>query len=88
MEALGSLGSFGLHTVDLFASRRNTLLPRFFSRWLPDAAATDALSRSWTAEGNCYAHPLIIMIPKVRARDPALGFETSVEEVSRNYEQV
>ena len=57
---------FGPHTVDLFASRRNTLLPRFFSRWLdPEAAATDALSRSWALEGNPYAHPPIGLIAKV-----------------------
>ena len=57
---------FGPHSVDLFASRRNTMLPRFFSRWLdPDAAATDALSRRWSSERNAYAHPPIALIPKI-----------------------
>ena len=57
---------FGPHSVDLFASRRNTMLPRFFSRWLdPDAAATDALARRWSSESNAYAHPPIALIPKI-----------------------
>ena len=61
--------AFGPHTVDLFASRRNTQLPRFFSRWLdPDSAATDAMQRPWAAEGNPYCHPPIIMIPQVLAK--------------------
>ena len=61
--------AFGPHTVDLFASRRNTQLPRFFSRWLdPDSAATDALQRPWQIEGNPYAHPPIVLIPKVLAK--------------------
>jgi len=66
-EAFGKVEElFGPHTVDMFASRRNTLLPRFFSRWLdPEAAATDALSRSWALEGNPYAHPPIGLIAKV-----------------------
>ena len=66
-EAFGKVEElFGPHTVDLFASRRNALLPRFFSRWLdPEAAATDALSRSWVLEGNPYAHPPIGLIAKI-----------------------
>ena len=60
---------FGPHTIDLMASRRNTQLARFFSRWLdPAAAATDALIRPWAGEGNCYCHPPIVMIPKVLAK--------------------
>ena len=58
--------AFGPHSVDLFASRRNTQLPRFFSRWLdPDSSATDAMARPWLREGNPYAHPPIVMIPKI-----------------------
>ena len=34
--------AFGPHTVDLFASRRNAMLPRFFSRWLAICALTRA----------------------------------------------
>ena len=57
---------YGPHTVDLFASRRNALLPRFFSRWLdPESAATDAMQRPWHLEGNPYGHPPIAMIPKI-----------------------
>ena len=57
---------FGPHTVDLFASRRSTQLPRFFSRWLdPESAATDAMQRPWRQEGNCYAHPPIALIPRI-----------------------
>ena len=66
-EAFGAVQQhFGPHTVDLFASRRNTLLPRYFSRWLdPQSAATDAFSRPWKLEGNPYAHPPIALISKV-----------------------
>ena len=58
----------GPHSVDLFASRRNTQCRRFYSRWLdPDAAACDALlpSRDWSNETNCYAHPPYALIPRV-----------------------
>ena len=66
-EAFGIVQrAFGPHTVDLFASRRNAQLPRFFSRWLdPASAATDAMQRPWAAEGNPYAHPPIAMIPAI-----------------------
>ena len=56
----------GPHTVDLFASRRNAQLPRYFSRWQdPDAATTDAFKQPWTQEVNAYAHPPIVLIPRV-----------------------
>jgi hypothetical protein len=55
--------------VDLFASRRNTQLPRFFSRWLdPDSSKTDGLQQPWEQEDNCYAHPPIAIVPKVLAK--------------------
>jgi len=49
---------WGPHTVDLFASRNNTQLPRFIS-WKPDpqAVATNALTVPWTQE-NGFACPL------------------------------
>ena len=48
---------WGPHTVDLFASRTNTQLPRFIS-WKPDpqALATNALRVPWTQE-NGFACP-------------------------------
>ena len=58
----------GPHSVDLFASRRNTQCRRFFSRYLdPDAAACDALlpARDWNEEHNCFAHPPYVLIPRV-----------------------
>ena len=56
----------GPHTVDLFASRRNAQLPRYFSRWQdPDAASTNALEQPWGSEVNAYAHPPIVLIPRV-----------------------
>ena len=59
----------GPHTVDLFASRRNTQLPRFFSRWLdPDSSKTDALQQRWELEENAYAHPPIAIVSKVLAK--------------------
>ena len=60
--------AFGPHSVDLFASRRNALCPRFFSRWLdPDAAEYDAFNQDWTAERNPYAHPPYAIMGKVLA---------------------
>ena len=57
---------FGPHTVDLFASRRNAQLPRYFSRWQdPDAALTDAFKQPWAREVNPFAHPPISIIPRV-----------------------
>jgi len=79
-EAFGEVEqAFGPHTIDLFASRRNTQLPRFFSRWLdPDSAATDALKRPWLCEGNAYAHPPIAIIPQVIAKLKAEGSEITL----------
>ena len=60
--------TFGPHSVDVMASRRNTMLPRFFSRWIePDAAEWDALRQDWALEDNVYCHPPFIMIPQVLA---------------------
>ena len=57
---------FGPHSIDLFASRRNTMLPRFFSRYLdPSAAAHDAFRQDWAVERNAYAHPPYILIPRI-----------------------
>ncbi|XP_040178560.1 LOW QUALITY PROTEIN: uncharacterized protein LOC120912608 [Rana temporaria] len=51
--------------IDLFASRLNHQLPRFFS-WRPDpgASAVDAFRHFWTGETH-YAFPPFSMIPKV-----------------------
>jgi len=58
--------AFGPHTVDLFAARHNTLLPRYFSRFLDlESAAEDALQQDWAAEGNPYAHPPFVLLPQV-----------------------
>ena len=55
--------AFGPHTVDLFAARHNTLLPRYFSRFLDmEASAADALRQDWVAEGNPYAHPPFVLL--------------------------
>jgi hypothetical protein len=79
-EAFGIVEDlFGPHTIDLMASRRNTQLARFFSRWLdPAAAATDALIRPWAAEGNCYCHPPINMIRKVLEKLKLEGCEITL----------
>ena len=59
----------GPHSVDAFATRRNTQLPRFYSRWLdPDASEVDALKQAWELEENLFAHPPIAMVPKVLAK--------------------
>ena len=34
----------------------------------PESAATDALRRPWALEGNCYAHPPIVLIPRVLSK--------------------
>ncbi|XP_040200959.1 uncharacterized protein LOC120932552 [Rana temporaria] len=51
--------------IDLFASRLNHQLPRFFS-WRPDpgSSAVDAFRHSWTG-GTHYAFPPFSMIPRV-----------------------
>jgi hypothetical protein len=59
----------GSHSVDLFASRRNTLCERFFSRWLdPDASGNDAFDKDWSTELNPYAHPPYALLPRVLAQ--------------------
>lgn len=58
--------TFGPHTCDLFASRRNALCLRFFSRFLdPDAAEFDAFAHDWATEENAYAHPPYCLLGKV-----------------------
>jgi hypothetical protein len=60
--------AFGPHTCDLFASRRNALCQRFFSRWLdPSAADFDAFAQDWTLEENAYAHPPYAIMGRVLA---------------------
>lgn len=56
---------FGHHTIDLFASRLNTKIPRFASR-LPDplSLACDAMSLHLSYE-NCYAAPPFPLIPNL-----------------------
>ncbi|XP_044140287.1 uncharacterized protein LOC122930766 [Bufo gargarizans] len=58
----GYWGPFG---IDLFASRLNTQLPRFFS-WRPDPAAeaVDAFLQSWSGF-LMYAFPPFAMIPRM-----------------------
>lgn len=55
---------WGPFQVDLFASRLNTQLPRFFS-WRPDphAEAVDAFLQDWSG-GLHYAFPPFAMIPR------------------------
>ena len=66
-EVFNSL-SHSLHfvpTIDLFASRINTQLPRFFAfRPDPDAEAINAFSMTWT-KLKCYAFPPFICIDRV-----------------------
>jgi len=58
--------AFGPHTIDLFATRHNTLLPRYFARFLDqEAAAEDALAQDWSEEHNPYAHPPFGLLPLV-----------------------
>ena len=46
------------HTVDLFATASNTLLPRFFSPFFsPGAAGCNAFAFNWGEEGDCWIHP-------------------------------
>ncbi|XP_044147245.1 uncharacterized protein LOC122935540 [Bufo gargarizans] len=56
---------WGPCTIDLFASRLNTHLPRFFS-WRPDpeAEAVDAFLQNW-ASALHYAFPPFAMIPRM-----------------------
>ncbi|XP_058021197.1 S1 RNA-binding domain-containing protein 1 isoform X2 [Ahaetulla prasina] len=56
---------FGTPLVDMFATRQNTQLPRFFSRF-PDplAEGVDALRSPWP-EGLLYAFPPLSIIPRV-----------------------
>ncbi|XP_060542717.1 ligand-dependent nuclear receptor corepressor-like protein isoform X6 [Pantherophis guttatus] len=56
---------FGCPVLDLFASRTNHRLPRYFSRFLDlQAEATDALRSPWPS-GLLYAFPPLPMIPRV-----------------------
>jgi hypothetical protein len=59
---------WGPHTVDLFASRNNSQLPRFIS-WKPDpqALATNALTVPWTQE-NGFASPPWALISQCLAK--------------------
>ena len=55
----------GPFTIDLFASRTNARLPRYFSRYPdPGAEATDALSQDWTRE-QAYCFPPFPVIGQV-----------------------
>ena len=58
----------GPHTIDLFASRTNTQLPRFFL-WKPDpqALATNALTVPWIRE-NGFASPPWALISQCLAK--------------------
>ena len=56
---------WGPFSVDLFASRLNSHLPRFYS-WRPDpeALAVDAFLQDWSV-GLLYAFPPFLMIPRM-----------------------
>jgi hypothetical protein len=55
----------GPFTIDLFASRTNARLPRYFSRYPdPTASATDALAQDWTRE-RAYCFPPFPVIGQV-----------------------
>lgn len=55
-----------LPTVDLFATRVNRQVPRFFSfRADPEAAAQDAFAQRWDLEQRPYANPPFNMIGRV-----------------------
>ena len=52
--------------MDLFATRTNTLVPRYFARYSePDSAGRDALKQDWAAEGNAYANPPFALLPRI-----------------------
>jgi hypothetical protein len=53
-------------SIDLFASRVTTLLPRYFSRYPdPGAVGVDAFLQPWSAEALTYAFPPFCLIGKV-----------------------
>lgn len=53
-------------SIDLFASKEDHLLPRFFSRFpCPQAEATDALRAPWPKGEIWWAHPPPILIGRV-----------------------
>ena len=56
---------WGPHTIDLFATQQNSLLPRFAS-WHPSPGAEflDAFSRSW-ARDKAWVHPPYLLISRV-----------------------
>ena len=58
----------GKFTVDLFATRMNAQLPRYFSwHWDPKAEALDALLQPWDTE-RAYANPPWALIPDILAK--------------------
>ena len=71
--------AFGSHDTDLFASRQNAQLPRYYSYWAdPDAAGRDALSQNWELDGNCFAHPPFALITHVLRRIRELGISITL----------
>ena len=56
----------GPFSIDLFADRVNTRLPRYYSRYPdPEAAGTDALLQRWWTEERCYCFPPFALIGRV-----------------------
>lgn len=56
---------WGPHTFDRFASHRNTLCPKFSSRyWCPGTQGVDAFTFDWSSENNWISPPFALM-PKV-----------------------
>ena len=56
---------WGPHTVDWTATRHNTMLPRFCSRFLDDRATYVDVLRSFNAKENGFCNPPFALIPKL-----------------------
>jgi ribonuclease HI len=59
---------WGPHQIDLFASRHNTQLQRFYA-WTPDpeAEAIDAFQQKWS-KLNTWANPPWVLIPRILSK--------------------
>jgi hypothetical protein len=71
--------AWGPHSVDLFATRNNALLPRYFSRYAePDSAGRDALRQDWRQEFNGYANPPYALLPQIIEKVRSSGCEITL----------
>lgn len=67
LDADARFGGATGHSVDMFASRANRQLPRFWCRWwCRDAAGRDAFRLRWRGE-NGFANPPFVLVPRVVA---------------------